>query len=68
MKFLMAQSRDAGRSPSNAGLLEGLLLFLFFLLPIDLSVAEFAPVFTDNAVLQRDEPVAVWGTTVREKL
>lgn len=24
--------------------------------------AQFAPVFTDNAVLQRDRPVAVWGT------
>jgi len=62
MKFLMAQSREMGGSPRNAALLEGLLLFLFFLLPIDLPAAEFAPVFTDNAVLQRDEPVAVWGT------
>lgn len=24
--------------------------------------AQFAPVFTDNAVLQRDQPVTVWGT------
>lgn len=24
--------------------------------------AQFAPVFTDNAVLQRDQPVNVWGT------
>ena len=32
------------------------------LLPIGVQAAEFAPVFTDNAVLQRNEPVAVWGT------
>lgn len=62
MKVLMAHACEMGRFPGNAGLLEGLLLFLFFLLPVDLPAAEFAPVFTDNAVLQRDEPVAVWGT------
>lgn len=32
------------------------------LLPSLAAAAEFAPVFTDNAVLQRDRPVAVWGS------
>lgn len=32
------------------------------LLPLGGLAAEFAPVFTSGAVLQRDQPVAVWGT------
>lgn len=36
------------------------LLLLF--LPSVALAAQFAPVFTDHAVLQRDQPVAVWGT------
>ncbi len=35
---------------------------LLILLPSLAAAAEFAPVFTDHAVLQRDRPVAVWGT------
>ncbi len=30
--------------------------------PSAVNAAEFAPVFTDGAVLQRDRPVTIWGT------
>ncbi len=35
---------------------------LLFALAAPLLAAEFAPVFTANAVLQRDTPVSIWGT------
>ncbi len=41
------------------------LLRLFAAIPSVLAVlpaAEFAPVFTADAVLQRDQPIALWGT------
>lgn len=38
------------------------LLALSVLLAAPLSAAEFAPVFVEGAVLQRDMPVEVWGT------
>lgn len=34
---------------------------LLLLVPSIAAAAQFAPVFTDYAVLQRDQPVAVWG-------
>ena len=33
-----------------------------FLLASTASAAQFAPVFTSGAVLQRDQPIALWGT------
>jgi sialate O-acetylesterase len=39
-----------------------LALFVAALLPGVASAAQFAPVFSDRAVLQRDRPIAVWGT------
>lgn len=38
-----------------------LLLFVFAFAPLLAPAAEFAPVFTSGAVIQRDQPVAVWG-------
>jgi sialate O-acetylesterase len=37
-------------------------LITLFTLVSAAAAAQFAPVFTDNAVLQRDKPVEVWGT------
>ncbi len=37
-------------------------LLAHLLLLVPLSAAEFAPVFTSGAVLQRDQPIAVWGS------
>lgn len=37
-------------------------LTLFATLFCSADAAQFAPVFTNNAVLQRDEPVSIWGT------
>lgn len=37
-------------------------LAALMVLPATLHPAEFAPVFTDGGVLQRDRPVSIWGT------
>jgi len=37
-------------------------LIALFSLAVATHAAQFAPAFTDNAVLQRDQPVTVWGT------
>ena len=37
-------------------------LIAHLLLLVHLSAAEFAPVFTAGAVLQREQPISVWGT------
>lgn len=39
-----------------------IVLVLLIALAVSSRGAEFAPVFTANAVLQRDMPVAIWGT------
>ena len=43
-------------------LMKSSAVFASFFLAAALHAAEFAPIFSNGAVLQRDQPVAIWGT------